>query len=733
MTARTLNNVVNDQTVALNALIYGYGGHSLVTPQYALQQIWWTEERIDEKVDEDYVNSRLQPKEREWLSRPVGFGDLTDDTYLEWILEKARRLFLILVEIGEADRIFAVVEKSWDDDDLPLSMEDIEQLALTNRRDDQANIRFYQTQFSFLLRVLGPGVHVDYASNEQIPLEFVMGLPPAVALQPWSRVHLPKKPHEVYVRRKFALGNAESTFAYEEDYIMDVESAQMVEHEHIAPVWASYTSKGFGYTLTNFVGQHTLKTFIDHREPPQYKRLSKPERRQLVLNWMLCLSDAVATLHRNGYCHSAIRPSNIIIDENNKIAFSDIASLSTFTRDKKPDPMDAYIYGAAETQHTPASIEPDVVAPPPIVGTRRKPSVASKSSSGSSNSSASRQKLTKSPTNEFSGFNFGFRRLSKQPIQPRQRSRVHETEQADVFSLGCVFVEMVTFMLKKKPNDFLKHRSTKQKEKVNAGGKNSRTDSSYHANMDKVESWMKILETSASTFEHEEFVAIPHILILVRTMLSRNAHMRPSARQVHSQLTDILLEYTTMPDADIHCGAHKHDFRPAASLRAGSDGGWTESNRASSISGSSISSASSDADTIRESSSSSRMSSILNSYSERSTLSGISEVDDDEMWTSFSKKPVPPPVNTRSPVSARFEESPVSLRFEESPLPSPVDTRFETSPVDTRYETSPPLSPLSPVSPRSFRTPITPDSDRSPSPSNAVVQPSRWKPRLLLP
>ncbi|KAJ4350003.1 uncharacterized protein N0V89_008624 [Didymosphaeria variabile] len=713
MTARTLNNVVNDQTVALNALIYGYGGHSLVTPQYALQQIWWTEERIDEKVDEDYVNSRLQPKEREWLSRPVGFGDLTDDTYLEWILEKARRLFLILVEIGEADRIFAVVEKSWDDDDLPLSMEDIEQLALTNRRDDQANVRFYQTQFSFLLRVLGPGVHVDYASNEQIPLEFVMGLPPAVALQPWSRVHLPKKPHEVYVRRKFALGNAESTFAFEEDYIMDVESAQMVEHEHIAPVWASYTSKGFGYTLTNFVGQHTLKTFIDHREPPQYKRLAKPERRQLVLNWMLCLSDAVATLHRNGYCHSAIRPSNIIIDEHNKIAFSDIASLSTFTRDKKPDPMDAYIYGAAETQNAAASIEPDAVAPPPIVGTRRKPSIASKSSSGSSNSSGSRQKLTKSPTNEFSGFNFGFRRMSKQPVQQRQRSRVHETEQADVFSLGCVFVEMVTFMLKKKPNDFVKHRSTKQKEKVNNGGKNSRTDSSYHANMDKIESWMRILEDSASANEHEEFVAIPHILILVRTMLSRNAHMRPSARAVHSQLTDILLEYTTMPD--IHCGAHKHETRPAASSRSVSDGGWTNSNRASSISGSSISSASSDADTIRESTSSSRMSSILNSYSERSTLSGISEVDDDETWTSFSKKPVPSPVNTASPVSARFEAS---------PLPSPVDTR---------YETSPPLSPLSPVSPRSFKTPITPDSDRSPSPSSAVVQPSRWKPRLLLP
>ena len=135
MSARTLTNVVNDQTVALNALIYGYAGHSLVTPHAALQQVWWTDERINEKVTQDFVTSRLQPRERERLTQPVGFGDLSDDTYIEWILEKARRLFLVLAEIGEADRIFAVVDRSWDDDDLPLQIDDIEQLSLSNRRD----------------------------------------------------------------------------------------------------------------------------------------------------------------------------------------------------------------------------------------------------------------------------------------------------------------------------------------------------------------------------------------------------------------------------------------------------------------------------------------------------------------------------------------------------------------------------------------------------------------------
>ncbi|KAF2250044.1 kinase domain-containing protein [Trematosphaeria pertusa] len=702
MSARTLTNVVNDQTVALNALIYGYAGHSLVTPQHALQQIWWTEERINEKVTPDFITSRLRPNEREWLHRPVGFGDLTDDTYIEWILEKARRLFLILAEIGESDRIFAVVERAWDDADLPLQMEDIEKLSLANRRDDQANARFYHTQFSFLLRVLREGVHIDYAPNEEIPLEYVMELPPAVSLQHWSRVHLPKKPNEVYVRRKFSLGTPDSPDAYVDDYLMDVESAKMVGHDHIAPVWASYTAKGTGFTLTNFVGQHTLKTFIDHRKPLQYQRVPKPQRRYLVLNWLHCLADAVATLHQSGFCHSGIRPSNIIIDERNNIAFSDIASLETFQRDKKPDPMDAYVYGAPEAHISTAPSEPDTPAPAPNIGTVRKPSSASKTSAGSSNSSGSqRQKLTKTPTSDFSGFNFGFRK-GKKPVKPR--SRIHDSEQADMFSLGCVFLELVTFMLKKKPHEFIKHRSSKQK--INAGGKNSRVDSSYHANLERVESWMKVIEDAALAEKEDAFRAMPYIMNLIRGMLSRNPNMRPTARDARDRLLDILLNYTSIPD--VHCGAHKHDIGVATSSNSGSDRASTISSlRPSSVSTmstmSTISTASSDADTIRFSTTSSnmRVSSILNSYTDRSTLSGISELDDDDASTYTVGRSTP-------------------------------------APIDMSYE-SPrraPQPPTPPVSPRSPKSPASPDLDRSPSPSSstATYKIKPWnKPFLLLP
>lgn len=664
MSARTLTNVVNDQTVALNALIYGYAGHSLVTPHAALQQVWWTEERINQKVTPEFVTSRLQPQERERLNSPVGFGDLSDDTYIEWILEKARRLFLVLAEVGEADRIFAVVDRSWDDDDLPLQMDDIEQLDLSNRRDNHANSRFYHTQFSFLLRELRDGVHIDFAPNEEVPLEYVQNLPAAVSLQNWSRVHLPKRPQDVYVRRRFALGNAEDSEAFESDFMMDVESARMVEHDHIAPVWASYTAKGTGFIVTPFVGQHTLRTFIDHRNPTQYQKLLKPDRRWLVLNWLHCLSDAIATLHQNGFCHSAIRPSNILIDEKNAIAFSDIGSLETFQKDKRPDPMDVYVYGAPEAHMDPNAFDPNASAPPPTVPTTKHASVISKSSSGSSASNSSqRQKLTKVPSPDFSGFNFGFKKT--QPAQ-KPRSRVHETEKADVFSLGCVFLEIVTFMLKKKPHDFLKHRSSKQK--INTGGKNSRTDSSFHANLDKIDTWMEILEKASFEHDDDAFRAIPPILDLIRNMLSRAPVIRPTARDVRDKLLDIILLETAIPD--IHCGDHKHDIAFAPS----SDG---DSSAASLRTMSTMSSTESDTDTIRMSTSSEAtgLTSILDSYDDRASLSEVSESDADSIRTietSYEtprKAPIPPssPTSPRSPNFTRPMTSGSAMSPPQSP------------------------------------------------------------------
>nr|OQO22489.1 hypothetical protein B0A51_13325 [Rachicladosporium sp. CCFEE 5018] len=129
--------------IALNAYIYGYGGHSLVTPHAALKRLWWTDSRIEAKVTRAYVVSKLRGEEREFLDRPLAFGEgLTDNTYMEWILERSKRLFLILAEIGVPDQIFGCIDNSWDDADLPVSLEDVETLELSYEPDEKLNKEF---------------------------------------------------------------------------------------------------------------------------------------------------------------------------------------------------------------------------------------------------------------------------------------------------------------------------------------------------------------------------------------------------------------------------------------------------------------------------------------------------------------------------------------------------------------------------------------------------------------
>lgn len=337
-------------TIALNAYIYGYGGHSLVTPHAALKQLWWTEDRIDSKVTRKFVVSQIKGEERDFLDKPLAFGEgLTDDTYMEWILGRARRLFLILAEIGKPEQIFGLIDDSFDDDDLPFSLESIADMDLCVEPDERLDRKFYATQFLYLLRQLGPAGHIDYGPQEHIPMEHVHKLPPAVSLQSWDRIHFPKDHEQVFVRRKFALGAGDDKEELREMYMQDLTKAKQLAHPHISRVWASYTAGDAGYILSDFVPEHTLASFIAHRTPYQFMRVPQGERPVILLEWMHCLIDALAMLHHRGVQHGAIRPSNIIIDHDNCIAFSDIGILRTFQRGKKFVKNEASGYSAPET------------------------------------------------------------------------------------------------------------------------------------------------------------------------------------------------------------------------------------------------------------------------------------------------------------------------------------------------------------------------------------------------
>ncbi|KAF7195861.1 hypothetical protein HII31_02741 [Pseudocercospora fuligena] len=597
-------------TIALNAYIYGYGGHSLVTPHAALKQLWWTDARIEAKVTRAFVVSKLRGEEREFLDKPLAFGEgLTDDTYMEWILDRAKRLFLILTEIGVPDQIFGCIDDSWDDDDLPIPLENVRSLELSYENDEALNKKFYDMQFVYLLRELKEGSHIDYGQKEHIPMEHVNTLPPAVCLQPYDRVHFPNRPEEVFMRRKFILKDAETGESHYDKYLRDIRRARTLSHEHVANCWASYTSDQAGFIVSDFVAEHTLGTFIEHRTPTQFLRVSARERPILLCEWMHCLADALASLHHRGVAHTQIRPSNIWITKENKIAFADVGSISTLQRGKKSPKTEAYDYAAPESHISkrPVTLKS---TPPPIssmnafsklrkmsaisVSTINSNSTSGSSSGGSTRSNSICGQTIGSPITPASSHNGGrsnslttlqtsgfspsidgngphsprtgsIRNFSRHiptigpPFSPTSQTfLMHSSrpsiidpdtlrdlptstaEMSDIFSLACIFLDILTFMLKGKINDFVKFRSsrtidTKRQNK-------SRLDTSFHsADPDKISTWIIMLEDESLRHGEQIYRGVPELLRMVKLMMHQNATLRPTAIEVRDRIQEILI------------------------------------------------------------------------------------------------------------------------------------------------------------------------------------------------
>ena len=659
MATRTLANTVNPDMIALNATIFRYAGHSVLTPHTPIQQTWWNDDRIEVRVTPDFVSSKLRPESRRQLHSAIGFGDdLTDDTYMDWILSRAKRVFLILVECAAPEQIFGIVDDAWGDDDLPISADEA---AYLSRKDPRLG-KFYTSQFQFLLRQLEEGSHVDYEPDEVIPLEYVHRLPPATALQKWSRVHIPEEPERVYVRRKISFGQSdeEEDISAKEQFLADIKTSRVVQNQHIAPVWATYATKDSAYILTPFLGEHTLKSFIDIRTPTSFQKIEKSDRNLVLLDWFYCLADAVSCLHENGISHTAIVPSNILIDGDNNIAFSDIGSLQTFQMDKRFDSIEYYNYGAPENYPSPLLDDDDEDQQPALLKTsssrfrlhRRKRSDESKISSSTNTSGGSsghqsqhrsvgdrglgssstlsidtqatyppayRSSTTSASSTSHSGSYrpSSIKRVTSHasnssspsenstvimlppPVPPKPRKSPSswsdtssslgsvislcadntttattstqtptspitpvETEMAaDVFGLGCIYLDILTFLLKRKPSDFSRHRSAKWSKisKANklsspststlgsgstsaalasssTGGQVRKLDTSFHANLDKVQMWMAKLEHEAFDLEHPAFRAVPPLLEIIREMLCRIPGSRPSAAVVRERV-----------------------------------------------------------------------------------------------------------------------------------------------------------------------------------------------------
>ncbi|ETI25593.1 hypothetical protein G647_02367 [Cladophialophora carrionii CBS 160.54] len=306
----------------------------------------WTDERVDETVTSAYVHSHLRPNEQELLQRQLYFGgDLTDDTYLDWILTRAKRFFLILVATGVPDQIFGVIDDSYDDEDLPVIEEAVPDLRLSYEPDRALDKRFYKNQFKFLTRVVGEGEHIRYADEESVPINPVNLKSVVLSLSHdgVDRVRLPTANQQVFIRRRIKL-EAPLT---EDEILNEIAASRRLCHEHIVSVFGSYLHQGNFNVLSLPAPEWSLKTFLTD-SPKSFGALAKQERRRILISWPHCLSNALAWLHSNGEFHGAIRPSNIQVDESFRISLGLLDGEGLLRDRAKPDDIEAYQYGPPE-------------------------------------------------------------------------------------------------------------------------------------------------------------------------------------------------------------------------------------------------------------------------------------------------------------------------------------------------------------------------------------------------
>ncbi|KAH6688630.1 kinase domain-containing protein [Plectosphaerella plurivora] len=503
---------------------------------------WWDEAKINVTVTRQYVCNQLRPDQLARLDMSMAFGDgLTDGTYWEWIDEKAKRIFLILVDIGVPEQIFAVIDDSWEDPDLPVAQDQVERLPLGPGRDDRLRKRFFQRQHHYIMKPLRRGDHIAYADHDVLPLEIVDRRPGlgGGGSHAVDKVILPNCPGQVFCRRRVPLAPAgpgtgvPGSFT-PDDFLDAVNSIRGIQNQHLVSYHASYTYHGAGYALFTPAADSSLKAFLG-TTPSTFKNASKEDRRHRVVNWMLCLVDTLAYIHSRRLSHGNIKPSTILLNGQLHIFYSDFTRLNAESlggiTDRSAFDRESYDYAAPEQWFRPHT-------------------------GPSSHGSMARRPTFSMSTSPETHTNFAIPR-SDNPSSPN--AMLHSPnpqlnpQAADVFSLGCVLLEMVGFLLKKSTKSFATHRASKNKT---AGRGGAVPDSSFHKNLGQLESWMSTLAKEASKKTSTSdgagvFRGVVPLLHVLAHMLSAHPNDRPTADEVQQRVYQIVTQHCGI--AEPHC------------------------------------------------------------------------------------------------------------------------------------------------------------------------------------
>ena len=506
---------------------------------------WWSNEKISATINQTYIEKELgSKKHQDTLHRVLAFGDgLTDDTYLDWIIERSPRFFLILNDIGVPDKIFEVIDRSFDDDDLPLSQDALWELNLFGTPSETLDRKFYRHQFYFLIQELEPGGHVDYGTWEVVPVESSVkkpGLPSSA--QSTDRVLA--QDHS-YIRKKIPTSSDNGIDRIR--FIMHLKNIAAIQHRHLVTVWATYSQDDFNFVLLTPSTDITLKHILEDKEQAKhFKCLEKHERRQTLLTWMHCLTSGLAYLHSKGFTHKAIRPSTISIDHKNIIYLNDYNALKVLDVEESPNPYSGELYDHAPPEnwlrkpclHETAPLK--TVLPGGGRTSRRIPKApSSQSDSRRPSLTAGLDSISRTASRSHSS--------SGSSSNPRPRNALITTFAppdttpttspnkyfpSDIFSLTTVLLAILSYLLGHSHKSFASHRSRLNRQ---AGRGNAPPDASFHKNLKQVEKWIDILAKEAGQKEKKDMKlwgAVSEIVKACRDGLQKEPQARISAAKL---------------------------------------------------------------------------------------------------------------------------------------------------------------------------------------------------------
>jgi serine/threonine protein kinase len=324
-----------------------------------------------------------------------------------------------------------------------------------------------------------------------------------------------------------------------QEFLDAVQGIKSLQNEHMISYWASYTQHGYGYVLFTPSSDFTLKSFLA-TTPSQFKHLAKARRRELVMNWILCLVDTLCDFHGKNQSHGYIKPSTIFFTSQNHVFFSDSTRLTPdnviLHTDKSSFDRERYDYAAPELWSRPAG----ATSP-----TNRFPSDDGHFGMMQTyDPSGSPQAMFIAPNPQLSG------------------------QQADIFSVGCIILELLSYLVKRTSSKFAAFRSAKHK----TGGRGGAVlDTSFHKNLGQVEAWMSGLAKDASrkassTKDGANMLkGVTPILHVVTDMLATNPYGRPAAIEVQQRIYQILTEVCDITEP--HC-VHQYSQDLEASFGA---------------------------------------------------------------------------------------------------------------------------------------------------------------------